>query len=373
MSHPNTAKPRSLVRQVVDMIRERIVAGVLGPALPGEEELGRLFDVSRPTVRGALEILETEGVLQAAQKGVARKVSNSWFARDKPGAAVRFLLSQPMHEMTAGFQAGVRQLRLRFLSYGVQISFQVSSAFRLKNPGRVLAKDLADATPDVWIIMDATPQIEAWFGKQQLPCVFVGGSYHHQLPRAGGDGDQAIRDATNSLMDLGHERIIYLLHNAYGVQMIQPFHASLTARGVAWKDSYNVLRWQDDPANLFPLLERLFASAKPPTAFITLGIRNLLPLLTWTGQHGIRVPDDISIIEILSDPMLDFIYPPITHYIFRHDKLNQAVVKLVLRVAQAGQPQDVAAMIPMFLVPGRSVAPPRRDWGHPLPVISDDR
>lgn len=359
MQQPNTPKPRSLVSQVADLIRERIKEGSLGPALPGEEELGRLFDVSRPTVRKAFDILATEGVLQTPQKGCPRKLSADWHARDKPPIAVRFLMAMPLHEMPAGFQAGVRQMRMRFLSHGIRESFQVTAAFRSKNPGRVLTKDMADASPDVWIIMDATPEIEEWFGKHQLPCVFVGGSYRHQLPRTGGDGDQAIRDAANSLLDQGHERIIYLLHNAYGVQMIEPFQATLESREIGWNESYNVLRWQDDPANLYPLLERLFTSDKPPTAFISLGIRNLLPLLTWTAQHGIRVPDDLSIIEILDDPMLEFIYPPVTRYILDRDKLCHAVVKLVLRVVQAAKPMDVATMIPMFLVPGRSIVLPR--------------
>ena len=291
--------------------------------------------------------------------GVARKVSEGWFARDKPALAVRFLMSLPLPQMAAGFQAGVRQMLMRFQSHGIESSFQVSTAFRSRNPGRVLAKDVANAAPDVWIIMDATPQIEKWFGKQQLPCVFVGGSYRHQLPRSGGDGDQAIRDAADSLMDLGHQRIIYLLHNVYGVQMIEPFQAALEARGMAWNERYHVLRWQDDPANLYPALGRLFASAKPPTAFISLGIRNLLPLVTWTAQNGLRVPWDFSVIQILDDPMLEYIYPAITRYVLNRDKLCHAVVELALKVAEGGNLADSAAMIPMFLVPGRSVAPPK--------------
>jgi len=360
MSKANGAKPRSLARQVADLIRERIEDGQLGPVLPGEEELGRLFDVSRPTVRGALGLLETEGVLHPATKGLARKVGEGWFSRNKPAVSVRFLIGQPLHEMTAGVQAGIRQTRLRLLSHGVQVTFQVSTAFRAAHPGRILAKDLAGAAPDVWIIMDAPPQMEAWFGKQSVPCVFVGGSYRHHLPRAGSDGDQAIRDAAVNLVDAGHRRIIYLLHNCYGVQMIEPFQATLESRGMPWDERYHVLRWKDDPANLYPLLERLFGSARPPTAFVALGIGNLLPLITWTAQHGLRVPVDISIIQILDDPMLELIYPPITRYVSDRDKLCHAVVELVLRVARTDEALDVAAMIPMTLVPGRSVGPPRR-------------
>lgn len=353
-------RPRSLVSQVADLIRERIEAGQLGPSLPGEEEVGRLFDVSRPTVRAALTLLEAAGVLDQARKGLARKVSPKWFGRSKPAITARLLISQPLHEMTAGTQAGIRQTRLRLLSHGVQVAFQVSTAFRAQNPARTLAKDLSGTNPDVWLVVDSTPQIEQWFEKQQIPAVFVGGSYRHTLPRTGGDGDQAIRAAATRLLDLGHRRIVYLLHNAYGVQMVEPFREVMEARGAGWDERYNVLRWKDDAANLYPMLERILSSAKPPTAFVALGVRNLLPLVSWTAQHGLRVPRDFSVIQVLDDPTLEYFYPPITRFVLDRDKLCHAVTELVLQVARAGKPSDVAAMIPMFEVAGRSVAPPRK-------------
>jgi DNA-binding LacI/PurR family transcriptional regulator len=360
MNRPAAARPRSLVSQVADLIRERIESGQLGPSLAGEEEVGRLFDVSRPTVRGALALLEAAGVLEKARKGLARKVNPGWFGRSKPAITARLLIAQPLHEMTAGTQAGIRQTRLRLLSHGVQVTFQVSTAFRAQNPARTLAKDLSDANPDVWLVVDATPQMEGWFEKRQLPAVFVGGSYGHTLPRAGGDGDQAIRAAATRLLDLGHRRIVYLLHNAYGVQMVDPFREVMLARGAGWDERYNVLRWKDDAANLYPMIERMFSSAKPPTAFIALGVRNLLPLVSWTAQHGLCVPRDFSVIQVLDDPTLEYFYPPITRFVLDRDKLCHAVTELALQVARAGKPSNVAEMIPMFEVSGRSVAPPRK-------------
>ncbi|MBN8460701.1 MAG: GntR family transcriptional regulator, partial [Verrucomicrobia bacterium] len=202
MPKPVTARPRSLVSQVADLIREEVEAGRLGPSLPGEEEVGRLFDVSRPTVRAALASLEAAGVMEKSRKGLARKVCPGWFVRNKPTITARFLISQPLHEMTAGTQAGIRQTRLRLLSHGIQVAFQVSGAFRSTSPGRVLAKDMSGSDPDVWLVVDATPQIEAWFEKQRIPAVFVGGTYRHNMPRTGGDGNQAIRSAATRLLDL---------------------------------------------------------------------------------------------------------------------------------------------------------------------------
>jgi len=331
--------------------------GQLGPKLPGENELARMLDVSRPTIRGALELLEGELVVAPASNGMARSVTKDWFACNKSGPSVRFLVPTPLHERSAGFQSGMRQMRERLESHGAEVVFQVSSAYRAKHPERILAKETAGGDCDVWVVVDATPAIEAWLEAKQLPCVCVGGSYRHHLPRTGGDGDQAIRDAAISLLALGHRRIVYPMHNAYGVQMVATFRAVMEEHGVVWNESFHAPLWKDHAANFFPVMTRMFASAKPPTAFLTLGVRNLLPVLTWLGQHGLRVPEDVSLIDMIDDPLLEFLYPSITRYYLSRDKVCHAAVDLALRVAQAGKPFDEARMIPMRRLEGCSIGP----------------
>jgi DNA-binding LacI/PurR family transcriptional regulator len=357
MKNDGKTRPRSLVRQSADLIRERIEAGQLGPMLPGENELARMLDVSRPTIRGALDLLEGEAVVAAVSRGMAREVKKDWFGRKKTGPSVRFLIASPLHERSAGFQAGMRQMRDRLASHGAEVAFQVSAAFRSKRPERILAKETADGDCDVWVVVDATPEIEAWLEARQLPCVCVGGTYCHHLPRTGGDGDQAIRDAAKSLLALGHRRIVYPLHNAYGVQMVSSFRAVMEDHGVNWDEAFHAPHWKDHAANFFPMLSRMFASTKPPTAFLTLGVRNLLPVLTWLGHHGLRVPEDVSLIDMIDDPLLEFLYPPLTRYVLDRDTVCHAAVDLALRVVRVGKPFDQARMVPMRRLEGRSTGP----------------
>ncbi len=354
------ARVWSLAGQSADLIRKRIESAALGPVLPGENELSRMLDVSRPTVRAALELLEREGVVGPASQGKPRVVAREWFGKNKAGVSVRFLLPAPLHESSAEKQSAIYQMRERLASHGIATGFQVSSAYRGNSPGRSLAKEFEDAACDVWVVADPTPGIEEWLATKQVPCVCLGGSFHHHLPRIGGDGDLAIREATRSLLDLGHERIVYPIHNAYGVQMVEPFREVLEAHGLEWKESFHAPRWKDHAANWYPMLERLLGSSRPPTAFLTLGVRNLLPLMTWLGHHGLRIPEDISIIHMLDDPILEHIYPPLTHYRLNRDKLCRTTVELVLRIAQDGAPFDEARMIPMQRVEGRSTAPHQR-------------
>ena len=57
----------SLVSQAADILREQLAAGLCGDILPGERALCARLQVSRPTLRAALETLRREGWLEVSQ------------------------------------------------------------------------------------------------------------------------------------------------------------------------------------------------------------------------------------------------------------------------------------------------------------------
>ena len=64
-------KPKKMSVQIADQIRSSIMTGAFNPGekLPPERELAELFKVSRPTVREALNMLATAGLVETHQGG----------------------------------------------------------------------------------------------------------------------------------------------------------------------------------------------------------------------------------------------------------------------------------------------------------------
>ena len=64
-------KPKKVSSQIADQIRESILAGDFTPGdkLPPERELAEMFGVSRPSVREALNILSSSGLVMSSQGG----------------------------------------------------------------------------------------------------------------------------------------------------------------------------------------------------------------------------------------------------------------------------------------------------------------
>ncbi len=66
MTEKMAVKPRKVSEQIVDILEERILEGryPVGSKLPPERSLAEEFSVSRPSVRGALRVLSTRGMLE---------------------------------------------------------------------------------------------------------------------------------------------------------------------------------------------------------------------------------------------------------------------------------------------------------------------
>ncbi len=68
-TRPNDQRPREKPQQIADELRSRIVSGALseGELLGHEPDLVERFGVSRPSLREALRILETEGLISVVR------------------------------------------------------------------------------------------------------------------------------------------------------------------------------------------------------------------------------------------------------------------------------------------------------------------
>ena len=82
---------RTVREQIADRLAGMIMSGLLRPddALPGERELAAELNVSRETVRGAIQALAARGLVEIAQGARSRVLpATSWFTR--PAVAARY-------------------------------------------------------------------------------------------------------------------------------------------------------------------------------------------------------------------------------------------------------------------------------------------
>lgn len=92
-----------VVRQVVDLLRQRVQSGEWQPgaSLPAEKDLAHEYGVGLDTLRGALAVLRTEGTIRAGGRGRRAMVP--------PKVQLRTVLIRPGETLTARMPTAVER------------------------------------------------------------------------------------------------------------------------------------------------------------------------------------------------------------------------------------------------------------------------
>jgi DNA-binding LacI/PurR family transcriptional regulator len=95
-----------------------------------------------------------------------------------------------------------------------------------------------------------------------------------------------------------------------------------------------LLRHTGTPVDLAAKLSALFRSPSPPTALLVARPAHTLLVLLHLLRHGIRVPDDVSVIARDHDPLYE---SALAHYAFDATTFAHRLSRLVLQLVGAGQ------------------------------------
>jgi LacI family transcriptional regulator len=84
-----------------------------------------------------------------------------------------------------------------------------------------------------------------------------------------------------------------------------------------------------------------------------------LGALTTLGAHGLRCPDDLSMIGFNDMPFLEYMDPPLTTVRVPHYDLGSEAARLLLERLAEPDAEVRSVRLPARLVVRRSTAPPR--------------
>jgi DNA-binding LacI/PurR family transcriptional regulator len=177
------------------------------------------------------------------------------------------------------------------------------------------------------------------------------------------DFEQTAAGAVQHLYDLGHRRIVFVTGSQtresyynYGpyVRTERAFRATAERLGIAPV----VVTAGQDASSGRGLARHLLADHPDTSALVMLNEFAAIGLLTGLQHHGVTVPDDMSVVSMLtSDEMATFTQPTLTIMRSPGAELGElAVNHLVRRMATGEHPAPV--LLPSILVPGESTAAP---------------
>lgn len=292
-------------QKIVDWVRRQVEEGTYKPGekLKSENELCRMFGLSRQTVRHALGILEEEGMV-VRRRGSGTYIDDGRFA----GAAGRTRIAVVTTYVDSYiFPRTIRGIEnyLFERGYSVQIAFTSN----LLERERVILEDLAERDDVAGIIIEATksglpnpnlPLIKR-LCERNIPILFINSFYPQlKLPHVTLNDRLAAELAVKYLADAGHRRIGALMKFDDGQGHLRYAGYLDTCRrlGIPAGDERMVWLDTEGEAHLNDYRDRILRNFKDCTAVFCYNDKLAIRLEALLKEEGIEVPEDLSLISI---------------------------------------------------------------------------
>jgi len=343
---------RTHAEQVADFLDQEIVRGRWCGWMPGVLSLEKEIGVNRNTLEAALRLLEGKGVLLGSGVGRRRRIEIKAEARamrigilcfDRIARGQNYLVDMNYRLQDAGYASFFARETICDMDMDVG---------RME---RLVQMEEADA----WLVIGGTESMLQWFQDRGIPVLALFGRRAGQnVASVGISKVPAIRQAVDLLVDMGHQRIVWLTHRLRRLptpgRPEQMFLDRLMERGIP-TGSYNMPDWDDTPEGFHQCLKKLFQFS-PPTAIITDEPSQYLAAMQFCVNRGLRVPHEVSLMCNDSDPIFHLLQPAVT----RIEWEPESLIRLVLRWAnEQARSKDVRRQVevPAKLIEGGTIGP----------------
>lgn len=303
----DTMAPQGLSKynMLVDWVRQRIDSGdfLPGEKLYSENELSRMFGISRQTVRQAIGILENE-------KLVERRRGSGTYIRPTP---------EPPHEPTKTigvvttylddyiFPSIIRGIEHILSQNGYTMRLSITHN-KVENETVALTNMLQDKVDGLIVepTKSALPNLNrdlyAKLAARHIPCLMINGCYPDMdFPCVAPDDMGGGREAARHLLLHGHKKIggIFKSDDIQGHLRYEGFARALRENGMTLSDDVVLWYVTEDIPRLFDgdsdayILSRI----KNCTAVVCYNDEIAVKVIEILRRAGVKVPEDISIIS----------------------------------------------------------------------------
>lgn len=351
---------QTLPLQAAEIVLEMISAGDIQDLLPGERKLASQLQIGRDTLRSALLILESDGVISPREHGKRRKILTTAARAATATYRIAYLSPKRLTQLPPWMMVEFDTLREFLHKQDYQLQLVSPGLFHLKNPTRKLESLIKDNDVDAWILYQCPPAVQEWFQKNKIPALIRGSAQPNiNIPSVDEDWNASAYHAGSLLKRHGHSRIGLLRPEANLVGLAATEEGLRRACPTTDDlDPIIPLVEKGTPENIALVLERSLRLQHPPTAIVTTRSRHLLTLLTWANQYGIKIPEDLSVVSLSSETWFDHILPKPTHYATDPSGFARTVLRHIIPIATGQSYQSVQKLLIPEYIAGKTVSSP---------------
>lgn len=306
----------SLVTETAASLRENIEAGHWQEELPGERELCEMLQVSRRTLRAALDELQRQGVLEVRGRQRRRiRERKPATRRAEARRVIGILTPGSFLSMPAPIAFMMDTVRAKLTAAGYEVRLHAAPGCYTASPARGLRQFIAAHPASAWLVLSAEEVMQRWLEAQEVPCLILGSSIPGvQLPFVDADFHATCRHAGALLWRKGHRRIALVLPNSHLGGDLASEAGLRESLGQMPGASLRVLHHDGTTAGVCRVVDDSLKSAQPPSAYIVGRSMHTLTVMLHLMRRGKRIPQDVAVLARDSDPTLECTSPKVSRY-----------------------------------------------------------
>jgi DNA-binding LacI/PurR family transcriptional regulator len=349
---PALPKRLSLVSQTVQSLCEGIRSGHWQGQLPGERVLCERLQVSRRTLRAALDELQRQGWLTVSRRRRRCIQSKRRAAPERtPKKIIGVLSASTLQTLQPPMMLVMDALRDKLSEAGYELQLHASRSCFSSKPAHALEKLIGQNPASAWLILGSKEPMQRWFIRQHVPCLVLGSCAPAiALPSVDVDYHAACHHAGALLWRKGHRHIALVLpQDAYGGDLASEAGLRESLQGFPGTH-LRVLRHNGTAANLCTLIDKALQVPDPPTAYLVAHAMPVLTTLTHLLRRGRRIPQDIALISRDDDPFVQSTSPSLACYVINRILIARRASMAVRQLVETGTlPANAIRLIPKFV------------------------
>jgi LacI family transcriptional regulator len=165
------------------------------------------------------------------------------------------------------------------------------------------------------------------------------------------------REAVDALVAMGHRAFGYLGVDPNDVA-IQAIHSALAQHGLQLPDS-RIWLTRETPEGGFEAAVRILNTSPMPTALLVRTDLLAIGALQAFQQHGVRIPDDLSLVGHDDLPISRWLVPPLSTIRIDYTALGRAVVENMLQLLHQPKTPPPPVRIATRFHPRQTTAQPK--------------
>jgi DNA-binding LacI/PurR family transcriptional regulator len=343
----------SLVSQTAILLRSALESGVWGKQLPSEFALCNELQISRVTLRAALEQLKHEGWFTSG-RGRRRVLLARKTIKIAPVSktAVALLSPIPRHDMPAGVVLQLVALRECLESVGLELNVVASSAAYSQHPDRVLEALHREHRPACYILYLSTGAMQRWFLERKINCLITGSCHPNvELPSIDIDYAAVCHHAVGRFVAAGKSRLALLMPHSDQAGNMESGRGFLDAGSQFAHRNINTFVANHDGTveSICRTIDRTLNGTMPCDGMLVAKPAYVITTMCHLLRRGVRVPDEVSVISRDADRALDNLVPAVACYQTDPAKFARKVARIVIDTISNGpRPHLVKRMMPTF-------------------------